>query len=564
MVKKITFLFFTFSILLLSAQVTNEGQPLSWDLIETKAEMTAITLDKVNIQEIRKEDQINDVQPGKPWRFGVVRSLNHGLEKGGYWTELDNGDRIWRIQFESPEAVNLSFNFSKFYIPEGAHLYLYSDDRSDLLGAYTSQVNNQHNMLGSGFIKSDKVWLEYYEPLSVKGEGKLTLESLVHGYRMGENYQKGYLNAAQLKALNDSGNCNHDVDCPIGNDFESRKDVLKKSVAFLNMGNGFICSGALANNTAEDQTPYFLTANHCFFDNNNVASNPALYSMRFNWISPNPVCGSAANSSDSPDNFTMNGSTLRARVVNADYMLVELNNDIPESWDVVYAGWDKTDADPTFEVGIHHPSGDIMKVSRDDTGAEKASTGGTDPTLLWLVGGISAGSGNGWEIGVTEGGSSGSPLFNQNGHMIGELFAGLAACIGTNDNNDYDIYGRFAVAWDGASSSTRLKDWLDPGDLDPDTLDELKNVLSNDDEILAQNLNLFPNPTSGLIQVRMNDISGDLRYDVFNLLGQSLQSKLLVQGQPIDLSELPNSIYLLRITDEARDASITRKIILNK
>ena len=211
MVKKITFFIFIFSFLMLGAQVTNEGQPLSWDLVETKTEQPIIRLDRIDIASLRKQDQVNDLLPAKPWRFGVVRSLNYGLDNGGYWTELDNGDRIWRIQFESPEAVNISFNFGKFYLPEGAHLYLYSDDRSELLGAYTNQVNNKHKMLGSGFIKSDKVWLEYYEPLSVKGEGELSIESLVHGYRMGQSYQKGYLSAAQQKALNDSGNCNHDV-----------------------------------------------------------------------------------------------------------------------------------------------------------------------------------------------------------------------------------------------------------------------------------------------------------------------------------------------------------------
>ena len=160
MIKKITFLFFFFSFLMLSAQLTNEGQPVSWDMVETKAEMPAISLDRIDIQKLRNEDQINDIEPGKPWRYGVVRSVNYGLNKGGYWTDLDNGDRIWRIQFESPEAVNLSFNFSKFYIPEGAHLYLYSDDRTELIGAFTSQLNNEDNMLGSSMVKSDKVWLE--------------------------------------------------------------------------------------------------------------------------------------------------------------------------------------------------------------------------------------------------------------------------------------------------------------------------------------------------------------------------------------------------------------------
>lgn len=543
------------------AQVTNEGEPLSWSLLESKTEKSSIELDEIDIKKIRIEDEKNDIVQGKPWRYGIVREVDYGLNKGGFWTELDNGDRVWRISFHSPDALNMSFNFDKFYIPEGANLYLYSDDRSDLLGAYTNQVNNKNNKLGTWFVEGDKVWLEYYEPFEVRGQSELSITSLVHGYRLGQKFQKGYYNENQLKALNDSGDCNHDVDCPIGNDFEARKDVLKKSVAFLNMGNGFICSGALANNTAQDKKPYFLTANHCFFDNNDNPSDPALYSMRFNWISPNPVCGATTDSTNGPTNFTMNGSVLRARSEAADYMLVELNSDVPESWDVVYAGWDKTDTDPSFEVGIHHPSGDIMKVSRDDTGAVKTNAGSTS---VWLIGGTSAGSGDGWEIGVTEQGSSGSPLFNENGHIIGELFAGQAACSGINDNDDFDIYGRFAVAWNGTSSSTRLRDWLDSGNLNPNTLDELKNVLSTNSEVLENNLTLYPNPTNGLIQVKIADISGELKYDVFNLLGQNLKSSKLNRGEAIDLSSLANSVYLVRITDLERNATLTKKVILNK
>jgi len=225
------------------------------------------------------------------------------------------------------------------------------------------------------------------------------------------------------------------------------------------MGDGFIYSGALVNNTSEDKTPYFLTANHCY-ERTVGTANASLFSMRFNWISPNPVCAETTASTDAVDNFTISGSSFRARNAASDVLLVEINNPIPGSWDVTYAGWDKTDTDPTFEVGIHHPDGDIMKVSRDDDGATKSNSSGTD---VWLIGGISAGSGNGWEIGVTEGGSSGSPLFDQNGRIIGQLFAGNAACSGTTDNDDYDIYGRFATSWDsGSTAATRLSDWLDP------------------------------------------------------------------------------------------------------
>lgn len=562
--KKLLPYLFAITLSYTVAQVTNEGQPASWDF-NTKSNIEAINLSLVDIQKIRAEDKINDKILAKPFRIGVPLSVNYSLANSGIWTQLSNGDRIWRILFNSKDAVHLSVNFDRFYLPEGAKIYLYNNEHTDLLGAYTHTQNNEQEVLGTWFVKGENLWVEYYEPASVKGKGKLNISSVIHGYRLGQTYQKGYLSIE--KGLNDSGNCNHDVDCPIGNDFEAQKDILKKAVAFLNMGDGFICTGTLINNTAQDKTPYFLSANHCYERDGGGTANPALFSMRFNWISPNPVCASTANSTNVVENQTMSVATFRARNALSDFLLVEINNNIPANWDVTYAGWDRSDTNPTFEIGIHHPRGDIMKVSRDDTGAVKADTG---EELVWLIGGLSdgIGTGGGWEIGVTEGGSSGSALFDQNGRIIGQLLGGEAACSANNttsDNNDFDIYGRFATSWDaGGSASTQLKDWLDSGNLGMTTLDELQNVLATNDELLEQNLTLYPNPTSGLIQVKIADVSGDLKYDVYNLLGQNLQSNTLQKGEPIDLSTLPNSIYLLKITDIERSASLTKKIILNK
>ena len=467
MKKLLLFFVFCYATTLIS-QVTNEGEPASWEFAE-KSSLEAISLPQIDIKKIKTEDDINDKLQAKPYRVGVLHKVNYGLDNSGTWTQLPNGDRIWRILFSSEDAVHLSVAFDKFFLPRGGKIYLYNDDRTDLLGAYTDTSNNDKQVLGTWFVDGNKLWIEYYEPKKVKGQGILNLSSVIHGYRMGHTYQKGYYN--EFQKIDESGDCNYDVDCPIGADFEAQKDLLKKSVAFLNMGDGFICTGALVNNTAQDKTPYFLSANHCY-ERTIGTANAALFSMRFNWISPNPVCATNTSNTNSA-NFTISGSTLRARNAASDVMLVEINGAINPLWDVTYAGWDRTDTNPTFQVGIHHPSGDIMKISRDDDRATKINSSGTD---VWLIGGTSAGSGNGWEIGVTEGGSSGSPLFDQNGRVIGQLFGGQADCSGTTDNDEYDVYGRFATSWDtGSTPDTRLQDWLAPSSVgtNPNTLESL-------------------------------------------------------------------------------------------
>lgn len=564
MKKTLLFLFLCTSLTSI-AQVTNEGEPASWKL-STKDAITAITLPQVNIQKIKNEDVINDKDKTKPYRIGVLQKVNYGLENAGTWTTLSNGDRIWRVLFQSKDAVHLSVVFDKFYIPKGGKLYLYNDSKTDLLGAYTAVQNNKEEVLTTWFVNGDTLWIEYYEPKEEKGRGKLNISSVIHGYRIGHTYQKGYFNDKE-KVLNGSGDCNLDVNCPIGTDFENQKNLLKKAVAFLIMpetgsSSAFICSGTLINNTSQDKKPYFLTANHCF---NNTAS-PSNYTFRFNWISANPICASTANSTNGPMNFTISGATLRARNANSDFMLVEINNPIPAAWDVTYAGWDRSDTTPSFVVGIHHPQGDIMKICRDDSGVIKAphAAGGSPVAQTWEI----TTAGNGWELGVTEGGSSGSALFDSNGRIIGQLYGGQAACSTTStttNNGRLDFYGRFAVSWNsGSTSSLRLRDWLDPSGTNQTTLDAKENVLAVNDEFLEKNITLFPNPSSGVIQIRITGLVGDLNYEVYNLLGQTLLSSKLQNNEIIFLDNLPNDIYFVKIIEADTNRSLVKKIVLNK
>ncbi len=555
MMKKVLLVMVVIVGLNVSAQVTNEGVPKSWDMVESKNTLESIKLPVLNIQKMQAEDEINDNIRTKPWRFGYKHEVKYSLDNSGLWTELPNGDRIWRILFESKGALSLNFLFDKYYMPEGGKIYLYNDDKSDLLGAYTSIQNQESGMLGTWLVEGDKIWVEYYEPKNVRGQGKINIAGVTHSYR----------SAATMKALGSSGDCNQDVDCPIGADFEPHRDELKKAVALMLVGTQSWCTGTLINNTNEDKKPYFLTANHCMFqdEGNPIPGVSAgAFSFRFNWISPDPVCAANTASTDGPQNMTISGSTLRVNNSDSDVVLLEINSAIPSDWDVNYAGWDRTDIAPSFVVGIHHPQGDIMKICRDNTGVIKnaQSIGGGPTAQTWDI----TTAGEGWELGVTEGGSSGSALFDNNGRIIGQLFGGAASCSGTNDNGLIDFYGRFGVSWDnGGTAATQLKDWLDPGNNNPTTFDTLQNVLSVNDEFLVQNITIFPNPTSGEIQVKASGLVGALNYEVFNMLGQ-LVKKNTLDDERIDLTGLSNNIYFIKIIETDSKKILVKKIILSK
>lgn len=526
--------------------------PISWDL-ELEAMPEMVVLPALNFETILAQDSINDLDKTLPWRYGIEVPLSMNMEQDGLWTDLPNGGKIWQATIKSKAAMNLSVNFNDFYLPKGTRLQLFNDSHTDIISTFTNSQNREESQLGTWFVKGDIIWIEYYQPPGIQDTPRLQIYSVIHGYRMGKVNEL----LGPTRGLDDSGDCNYDVNCPIGNDFDQKKDLVKKAVALLNLGNGHLCSATLVNNTALDKTPYLLTANHCLEN-----SDPALWSLRFNWMSPNPVCGTGEDSGDLQTNFTTSGAALKANSSLSDFALVELFDPIPDSWDVAFAGWDNSDTNPVFEVGIHHPKGDIMKICRDDSGAEKVDANGTK---VWLIGGGSHGTGNGWEIGTTESGSSGSPLFDQNGRIIGQLYAGESACIGLDNNQEYDIYGRFGVSWDGENTpETQLKSWLDPINSGQTTVETIQNILNVEDFQLIGELKVYPNPASTLITV-MNNRYPHLSYVFFNVVGQQISSGSLSNTMnTIAVDNLSEGIYFLQLVDEDTNDSITKKIIVQR
>ncbi|MCK8521411.1 T9SS type A sorting domain-containing protein [Aquimarina sp. D1M17] len=534
---------------LITAQITNEGEPESWLIDElAKKNIAPEVMKGFDLQKIQDEDAINDKKRGVPFRFGHEIDVNLNFNNSGSWDVLPNGDKIWRINIVSKGAKTMNFVFDWYEIPRGAKIYLYSDDKSDLLGAYTNIFNRPDKKLGTWLVQGDNVWIEYFEPAGLKGKGKLSIDKVIHGYRSVTDAE------IREKALNSSGDCNHDVDCPVGDDFEAIKDRLKRSVAFVIM-QGFVCSGSLINNTSNDRAPYFLTANHC------NAGEEATWAFRFNWISPNPSCATAVSSTDATVNQTTSGATLRAENSESDMKLLNLDGGLDASWDLEWAGWDRTGSVPSFSIGIHHPAGDIMKVCRDNNAPteDQIPFNGNSQTKMWRI--------DDWDLGVTEGGSSGSAIFDQNGRIFGQLAGGTAACNGVNDNNEPDFYGRFATSWDaGTTDATRLSNWLDPNNTGRTTL----NMLSQENtgggpptepEVEEIVVSFVPSDA----KVSIQNIDNIIAYQVYDINGALIDSGRLANDEgEIDLTGRSSGMYFIYIEDQTTGSSFTKKVIINQ
>lgn len=423
-----------------TGQISQGGEPYQWDIKDVERfNVDFQEFGELDMNLIGLQDAIGDAEKDTPFRFGIEHDVAFSKENSGSWAELDNGDKIWRLGVKAVDATSISFLFDRFVLHKGAELFIWNSARTEFLGSFSFKNNKKAGVFPVSLLHSDAVVIEYLVPAGVD-EGELSLGMVVQGYRAIINQYED----EERGPYGNSGACNINVNCPEGADWQ----IEKKSVALIIDGGNASCTGALVNNTANDGTPYFLTANHCL-------GNPNTWVYLFNHEA------TSCNGSSGPTLQTISSGDLVASNGGSDFALIELSSAPPASYEVQYVGWDRSDDESvTASTSIHHPSGDVMKICFDEDNPYHANQGGA---AVWYI--------DEWEDGVTEPGSSGSPLFDQNHRIIGQLYGGYAACSGEVNNGEADWYGRFGVSWDGDSPETRLKDWLDPQNVSPSVLD---------------------------------------------------------------------------------------------
>ena len=403
---------------------------------------------------ISMEDSIDD-ENGIPPRFGYPHKVKITLENAGEWKVLPNGDRLWHLTITCPGAKSINLLYDKYWLPEGAKLFVYSNDNRHSIGAFTSTNNKgtKDNLRGfaSGLIYSDTVVVDYSEPKDVSYNGVISISHVVQGYR--------YININ--RDYGGSGSCQVNVNCPEGQAWQNEKNAVA-----LVLVNGYrYCTGSLINTTANDNSPLFLTANHCLrgWANNDTMydaiTKPNLDHYSFWWHYETPGCSNTVNE---PSHHLTTGATVVANNVASDFALLLLTEDPKNDTEITpyYLGWDNSGNPGTGGVGIHHPSVDVKKISTYTIQPTSTNNMVSAPNvygLFWRV--VWSATTNGY--GTTEGGSSGSPLLNNSHRVIGQLSTGKSEC-GKNDFPDW--YGKFSASWTGYNATDyrrKLQPWLD-------------------------------------------------------------------------------------------------------
>jgi trypsin len=392
--------------------------------LQSESMLQMIALDPVDVQNLAWEDADRERQH-LPYRFAVSENVLLTPESSGTWESLDIDHDLWRLRIRAPGVLSLNLGFIAYELPEGARLSLYptATDDGSALRSFDHSDNKPHGELWTPVILTDDIIVELLMPKARRNDYKLVIGAINKGYRhFGE------------EIADKAGYCHIPVNCPEGDDWRSEINT----VAAISFGGFILCSGAMINNTAQDGTPYFLTANHCGL------TEPNSSSLVVYWNYQRENC---ADSLNGPLDMYQSGATFLSGDKDLDYTLIQLD-DLPNpDYDVAYGGWDRSLDDPTSAVGIHHPSRTDKKIS-----FEYDST-----TTTSYYGSVSPGDGHyirveDWDLGSTEGGSSGSPLYNQDHRIVGQLSGGEAAC----GINEPDWYGRLSSSWPEISS------YLDP------------------------------------------------------------------------------------------------------
>lgn len=406
-------------------------------------------------EQLLQEDQ-ERVKDGHPLRVAVAVPVDVELnDVPSEWVSLPDGQRIWQQSIKADGAGGLILSFDELYIPEGGVLYVYSADRTQV-----QRVVHEDNRDGGVYalprFMDDEVLLEYVQPADGGEAPRIKASGVGYIYR-------------NARALENDLSCFINITCEEGEAWQNQaRGVVSLDIELYSQGengkwgwNWYICSGSIVNNVRQDATPYLLTAHHCIdgYDEDRTFRTLSVYFF----LDPSPDDDCRAELYRSVSSRYLTGVELVAdnpMYGGSDGTLLKLKKEIPAEWNVHYNGWDVRGELSASGVSIHHPNGMVKKISTYNKPLRSS---------VWQDAGGRGAINASWEVrwartqnghSVTAGGSSGSPLFNEDGLIVGTLSGGNSLC-------EYpyatDIYGKMSYHWNGLDDTKQhFSHYLDP------------------------------------------------------------------------------------------------------
>ncbi len=413
------------------AQISHGGRPLP-EVLDAgpclRSGSGAVRMPSFDVEEMLREDSLNEKNIGLH-RFARKFDVDYSPENSGAVYHLKDGRNVWRLHIISEGAYSLNLVFDEYQLDSASQLFIYTPDRSSVIGSFTAENNSSHGVLATAPLPGEEVVVELITPK--ESSTRLKVGSVNHDYRGLRN----------LPLVGSSAECEVDASC-----LGSHERQRRSSVVYIVDGNGY-CSGTMVNNTANDGTPYMMTSSHCFFTNNGVIKTEKAERSVFFFNFDRPHCQEMLDGSLEQ---CAAGSEIVFHQVRNDAVLLKLNDKLPLDYRVYYAGWNATETASEPVYCFHHPNSDMTKVSMsgytpyistfemDDIFDENAH---------WFV--------DLWDLGIMEAGSSGAGLFDSNDRVIGSLSGGdnMESC----DLPGYDAFWALSRVW-----SMGIKDFLDP------------------------------------------------------------------------------------------------------
>jgi lysyl endopeptidase len=355
-----------------------------------------------------------------------IRGNPHKLAVGAVEATTDGG-YVYTAELSSPGAVGLRVQFAGFSLPTGAALYLYSDD-GQVFGPYSGKGPLGSGEFDSHTLASDTVTLQLRQvgPASQSDLRKARFQVVGLGH---------------IRPRFMAGECGYNAECVQNAQCATNSAVAdsEKAVAhmlFRSGGSYYICSGGLiADTDSSNSLPLFLTANHCLSRSRDAGTLENFFQFASSACNDTTLCDASYTSLREEFGRTL-GSSVVSTGAAADYTLLRLAQPAPAG--TVSLGWNS--APVAFSNGtdlfrISHPGGAPQSFSQHDVSTSAPTcTGWTRGNRIYSRD----------VIGATEGGSSGSPVVNSDGDIVGQL---SGAC-GTNLSEDCDAVNNATV--DGA------------------------------------------------------------------------------------------------------------------